>query len=222
MTLAIEHTIVEPFIGEISDYVEFQSVFLDIEADAALVVPSRWVQVFVQVGSLSQKPQSVRKAIVDSVRQWISENRTNLELGESYHQCPIERSGGGPANEILLSTKVLPLKGEGKLHIRRQQIIDDFSKVIDKTLSTKLPKLVNTPADRRILLLERQHMNLLPSRMLAEIEAQRAQHPELEKVDEIWIAETMFWTSERCVFFEHYEAGQPRSQFGFFGTEFFE
>lgn len=55
---------------------------------------------------------------------------------------------------------------------------------------------MNTPADKRILLLERQHMNLYPTRMLDEIENRRASFPDLADVDEIWIIETIFYGTD--------------------------
>jgi hypothetical protein len=65
--------------------------------------------------------------------------------------------------------------------------------VVEKSLRKKLPKLVNTKSNRRILLLERQHMNLPPEMMLQEIRDRRAAFPELSSMDEIWIIETIFY-----------------------------
>jgi hypothetical protein len=52
---------------------------------------------------------------------------------------------------------------------------------------------VNTAADKRILFLERQHMNLLPNRILDEIDKLKPAFPDLALVDEIWILETIFY-----------------------------
>jgi hypothetical protein len=42
MTLAIEHTIIEPFVGDESDLAIFlKAAFLEIESDASLLVPAR-------------------------------------------------------------------------------------------------------------------------------------------------------------------------------------
>ena len=48
-TLAIEHTIIEPFVKEKEDFAFFEAAFLKIEQDTTLLVPGRWVQVFVQL-----------------------------------------------------------------------------------------------------------------------------------------------------------------------------
>ncbi len=81
---------------------------------------------------------------------------------------------GKPPFNIWLNLRVDPLQTgrsaeAGCLHVRRQQVEDNLDAVIEKALRKKLPKLVNTTADKRILLLERQHMNLYPDRMLDEI-----------------------------------------------------
>jgi hypothetical protein len=55
-TLAIEHTIIEPFVGDKEDFASFSSAFLAIEQDQSLVMPGRWLQVFVPVGALRKQP----------------------------------------------------------------------------------------------------------------------------------------------------------------------
>ena len=68
----------------------------------------------------------------------------------------------------------------------------NLGEVIEKAPKTRLPRLVRTSADKRILFFERQHMNLLPENILDEIKKRKLAFPELASVDEIWIIETMF------------------------------
>ena len=106
----------------------------------------------------------------------------------------------------------------GILHVRRQQVEDNLDAVIEKALRKKLPKLVNTTADKRILLLERQHMNLYPDRMLDEIKKRGSSFPDLARVDEIWIIEAMFYGTAfggTCVRFGHYQNGREVKSFTF-------
>lgn len=199
MILAIEHTIIEPFVLEKDDYASFSKAdFFSIEKDRSVLVPGLWIQVFVPVGTLGNQPPPARKAIVQSVHDWLKAKRLDLLEGNSQQRCPIN---GAPANaprEITLTVRVTPLgRGErGAVHVRRQQIDNSLGEVIERALEKKLPKLVNTPADRRLLMVERQHMNLLPEGMLAEIERRRASFPLLGKVDEIWVIETIFYGTE--------------------------
>lgn len=197
--LAIEHTIIEPFVREKEDFASFDRAdFLRIEKDESLLVPGRGIEVFVPVGTLRNEPQVARDSIVQSVHAWIKLNRLALADGTSRHLCSITGVPGRPPFDITLNLRVVPLRRgssaePGILHVRRQQIDNNLDQVIEKALKTKLPKLVNTPADKRILLLERQHMNLSPQSMLDEIEKRRASFPTLADVDEIWIMETIFY-----------------------------
>ena len=64
------------------------------------------------------------------------------------------------------------------------------------------------PATRRLLLLERRHMNLVPKQILDEIESRRSSFPALMSVDEIWIVETIFYGTDfggNYIWFELFE-----------------
>lgn len=89
--------------------------------------------------------------------------------------------------------------------MRRQQIVTDLNKVIERALTKKLPKLVNTPADRHILFLERDQFTFHHEQIFDEIDRQRAQFPLLNRVDEIWIVETVDYKQGRHVDFELYD-----------------
>jgi hypothetical protein len=198
MTLAVEHTIIEAFVGDKEDFAFFEAALLGIEKDESLVVQGRIIYVYVPVGTLRNQPQAIRDSIVKSVHAWIKSNRLNLPDGRSDHRCFIGETPGSPPFTITLTVKSVAIRRgsssePGHLNVRRQQVENNLDQVIEKALRRKLPKLVNTPADRRILLLERQHMNLLPESILDEINSQRTSFPQLANVDEIWILETMFY-----------------------------
>jgi hypothetical protein len=73
--------------------------------------------------------------------------------------------------------------------------------VVENALSAKLPKLVRAEADRRLLLLERDEFTLPEEAINNEIERRRSSFPELNKVHEIWFAETVFFESQGHVEF---------------------
>lgn len=95
-------------------------------------------------------------------------------------------------------------RSQGKLLVRRQQVKNDLGDVIDKALRGKVPKLVNTEAGKRILLLKRQHMNLFPKCIIEEIENRKVAFPKLTDIHEIWIVETMFYDHDGLLRFELY------------------
>jgi hypothetical protein len=222
-TLAIEHTIIEPFVGEKEDFAFFEAALLAIEADQSLAVPGRFIRVFIPVGVLKGQSQKVRDEIAKSAHEWIRSNRLAIADGCSQAQCEVAAAGGNPPFKITLTVKAVPLKSaaglvRGSLHVRRQQIQNNLCNVIKKALRRKLPKLVNTKADKRILMLERQHMNLLPEMMLEEIEKVRSSFSELARVDEIWILETPSYGTSfggTCFRFERYEGGKLVEDFDF-------
>ncbi|HYL99882.1 MAG TPA: hypothetical protein VEZ90_13080 [Blastocatellia bacterium] len=223
--VAIEHTIIEPFIGEKEDFAFFRKAFLGIEKDATLLVRGRWIQVFVPVGTLRDQIEQSRVAIVQFVHDWIRSNRLTLPDGISRHPCSVSAGPGERSLDITLSLKVTPLQGgpvaeRGCLHVRRQEVRGSLGQVIERALKKKLPKQLNTVADKRILLLERQHMNLAPRRMLHEIDTRRSSFPGLARVDEIWFVETILYGTAfggSWLRFELYEHGDVVTSFDFQG-----
>lgn len=226
-TLAIEHTIVQPFIGDKGDFASFQEWFLEIEKDESLLVNGRGIWVYVPVGTLRKQPKESRGAIVQSVRCWIKSNANSLPYGPSQHRCPVTGISGKPSFDFALSIKVDRLQDvsnakRGSLRIRRDDVTvdgDDVTEtlgaVVKKALTDKLEKLVNTVVDKRILLLEWQHNNRWPERLLEEIEKLRPLFPDLAHVDEIWILQPIIYGTidgpdleESSFRFDLYEAGE--------------
>jgi hypothetical protein len=207
-TLAIEHTLVEPFEGDKEDFAAFKNVFLQIEQDTSLRVPGRCIQVFVPVGTLWRRKSATRDIIANAVHTWIRNNRLHLSEGRSIHICRVRSIPGSPDFEIKLNIRVTPLRGAGKLLVRRQQVEDSLDDVVERVLKRKTPKLSKTTADKRILLLEREHMNLYPQRILKELESQKSSFPEFSAIDETWVVETMGYESEDYLRFEHYQRGK--------------
>ena len=93
----------------------------------------------------------------------------------------------------------------------------DFGVVMEKALKKKVPKLVATPADQRILIFEREHFNFFPEQILDEIEKQRPTFPDLEKVDEIWILETVFYRPGAHIQFDLYKGKEVIASLRFQG-----
>src|SRR5579883_750164 len=139
-TLAIEHTIIEPFVQEKEDFASFaKSDFTDIEKDQSLLVPCIWIEVFVPVGALRNQPPAARAAIVQSVHDWLRTNRLTLPEGNSQQPCPIKGASGKAPGEITLTVRVTALRrGDnaepGALHVRRQQVGNDLGDVVEKAL----------------------------------------------------------------------------------------
>ena len=192
-TLAIEHTIAQPFVGEIEDYrVFFEPAFLKIESDKSLIVPDRWIQVFIPARTLEghRKP-AARAGIIQAVHDWIKNNRLNIADGQNDYRCLIAGVPGTSDFEITLRVEGKAMPKNGLLHVRRQQVKNDFSEVIRTVMEKKVTKLVTQPADKHVLILERQHMNLVPRQIMNEVRRQAVNFSQMASVDEVWILETI-------------------------------
>lgn len=190
LKLAIEHTIIQPCIDEIGNRHAFAQI-RQIERDLGLRVPGRRIRVLVPINIFEAKPPAARVAIVREIHDWIKSARQTLADGRSEHSCRIGD------NTISLTTQVLTVRDfpDGLLQIQMQEVGNTFSEVVRKALHTKLPKLVKAEVDKRVLILERQHMSLNPDRILNEIEEQRISDPEvarlLNNAIEIWILSSL-------------------------------
>lgn len=214
-TMAIEHTLIEPFVGDKRDYAAFEQEFLNIESDKSLTVPDTSIMVYVPVGILDDQKPSRRNVIVESIHSWIEKNRRQLQEGIHPYQCDVP--GMPPVTLTVRRHKYgHPKPNPGSLLVRRQQVTNDLDKVIEKALRRKLPKLVKTKADRRLLFLERDQFTFYPELIFAEIERQRSHFPLLEQVDEIWHVETIFF-EQGYVYFELRKGAEIAASFMFEG-----
>jgi hypothetical protein len=213
-TMAIEHTLIEPFVGDKRDFAAFKQAFLRIEDDKSLAVPDTGTTVFVPVGILDRQKLANRDVIVEAIHSWIANNRLGLREGTHGYQCDVP--GMSPVTLTVKRTKFrLPRPNPGRLLVRRQQVTNDLDKVIEEALRKKLPKLADTKADRHVLLLERDQFTLDPDLIFTGIERQRPNFPLLEKVDEIWHAETVFYRQGGHVDFELRKGEQVLEVFAF-------
>jgi hypothetical protein len=192
MTLAIEHTVAQPFVGEIEDYrAFFEPSFLKLEADKSLIVPDRWIRVFIPARTLEghRKPDA-RSGIIQAVHDWIKNNRLIIADGQRDYPCTVTGVPGTADFEIMLTVNARETPKNGALQVRRQQVKNDFSEVIRTVMEKKVTKLVAQPADKHVLILERQHMNLVPKQILDEVRKQAVTFPLMASV-EVWILETI-------------------------------
>jgi hypothetical protein len=177
-TMAIEPTLIEPFVGDKRDYAMFEQAFLRIEDDKSLAVPDTGTTIYVPVGILDGQKEAKRNIIVKSIHSWIADNRLHLREGTHEYQCDVP--GIPPVTLTVKRHKFgLPRPNPGSVLVRRQQVTNDLDKVIDKALRTKLKKLVDTKADRLLLFLERDQFTFHPDLIFIAIARQRGpQHHE--------------------------------------------
>jgi len=204
-TIAIEHTIIEPFMGEKGDFAHFWRAFERLQQDPSLLVPDRITRVFIPVGILDKQKAGARKEIVLVISEWLKANIASLPEGWSKPALSIPLPVK-PTIETFLNTEVLPTPTFQSLTIARQQVAVNLNEVVEKALRNKIPKLIAASASTKILIFERQHMNLLPEDIIREIEKLRPHIQGLSADDEIWMAETMFYDHDGVIHFFRYNS----------------
>jgi hypothetical protein len=213
-TVAIEHTLIQPFVGERDDSNRFLKAFLPIEKDASLPIPEKHINLSIPVGALPN--QYDWSDIGKEVKQWFSDNRATFPEGESQHLCKVGATSRRGEFDLELRVNITSLPGmDGKCLIERHSVPETLDKVVDKALRTKLPKLTGTVADKHLLLLEREHVIFSSNQILGEIERQRANHPQLDQVEEIWFADTVARNTEAYVNFSHLNRNGLRQMLAF-------
>ena len=189
-TLAIEHTLIESFVGERDD-LERSKRFQVIEDDPDLRQANRIVYINVPRGALPNRTRW--DAIVICVHRWLQANLSQLGEGERHHDCPIAGPDIAKPFTMKLHIRIIHSKGSDRGPLIRRYGPTDIGCSVEKALEAKLPKLAKTPADVRILLLERSQWSLSETQIWQEIQSRRVAFPLLTEIDEIWFAETVFY-----------------------------
>jgi hypothetical protein len=189
-TLAIEHTLLQPFVGEKDDTQRFLSVVGDLERDDSLRLAHYMVTVSLRVGAI---PKGVVWSDVNkTLGQWIHDDLPKLPDGPSVYEIFHE----GLKIEIGVSKTTLEHHDKGMLLFERYVPPASLVDVMRASFKKKLPKLVGTKANKRILLFEQDGCLLGNGEIHESIKTLSAEFAELKQVDEIWLLWTMVWESE--------------------------
>ncbi len=202
-TLAIEHTIVQPFVGEKADSNAFMQAFGRIEKNPDLAVPERSMTVIIPVGAI---PVGYKwEDVGNDLLVWLkAHHRLAPADGESDHAVQVGCSSKSGPLSLPITLQSMHLPGDaGVTLISRGPMPKNLGDIVEEALRRKLPKLVKTAADRRLLLIERQHISLGDTSIMQQIGRIAPNFPELNRVDEIWIVDTSILESEGWVYFRH-------------------
>jgi hypothetical protein len=185
-TLAIEHTVVQPFAGEKNDSAILLKGVGTLDKKASLIVPGYDVDLCFHVGAV---PKGISwPSVAAHVEAWYLAEFATLPIGRSTQNIP------GLAFD--LEVEVDKERGEGHFFISRWMPPDSVDSVVATALATKLPKLVAVRADRRLLLLEKDSLPRSPDEIGAAIERCSGSFPDLQRLDEAWVINTVAWPAE--------------------------
>lgn len=199
--LALEHTLIQPFVGEKFDSEVFSRAFVRIEKNPALTLPERNLDVIIPVHAIPKGYDwdEVGKDLLD----WLLENHPAApQEGLSSHVVTVAATSKNGPLALPITLRTMHLRGmAGSCLIARDKMPGDLEAIVEKALRTKIPKLVATAADKRILLLERDQIALGDHEIYRQIVKLRGAFPDLARIDEIWIANTSILASEHWASF---------------------
>jgi len=191
-TLALEHTLMQPFVGEKFDSEAFMKAFGRIEKNPLLTLPGRALDVIIPINAIPKGYQW--EEVGADLLGWLMLNHTNAPVdGESSHVVPVavmSKLGPLPLTIIL-----------GSYLISRHRTPGSLEAVVAKALRTKIPMLVATQAEKRILLLERDQIALGDGQVYREIVKLAPLFPDLARIDDVWLANTAILATEGWVYF---------------------
>jgi hypothetical protein len=212
--LAIEHTLIEPFVGEKTDFHNhFKELAQRLKADESLQVPGFALYVYAPLNILPRRANW--QDIIDDVAGWLRANRMSFPSDWVLRDCP---SSHHPQGKITLQVRLQPLDDPDATFLIVQRYGEmRVGDAVEKALLRKLPKLVKTDVHARLLLLERDQAWVAPDTICDEVERLRPQFPTLSAVHEIWIVDTAsFDDKKEYVEFSRREGGCALESFAFF------
>lgn len=201
-TLAIEHTLIQLFSGEKEDSTRFAATFSRIERSPMLVVPERSLVVFIPIRAVTTGYHW--DEIGEELQSWLIANHAGLPEGYSTHIVAVGNSSKkGPLPlQIGIQNTTHPGLGGCCLIVSNDNVPNDLGNSVEEALTRKLPKLVETDADKRILLLERDQIPPAPQLIYDELAKRQAMFPRLARVDEIWFVNTAFYEINKSLSFD--------------------
>ena len=211
--LAIEHTLIEPFVGEKTDfYSHYQEFARQLKADESLQVPGFSIAVEAPVHVLPHG--SDWDGIINDVSVWLRADGLSFPQEKVLRECPCPHHPDGKVT-FQVSTTPLDDPSEKFLIVQRYGELR-VAESVEKALRGKLRKLARTDANRRLLILERDQGWVFPKQIYEEVELLRPQFPDLAVIDEIWIADTAtFGVEKNYLCFTNREGGSTEESFTF-------
>jgi hypothetical protein len=194
-TLAIEHTLIEPYPGHKEDTVRFLKTLATLENHPGLVQKGYLVMVSQPVGAIpkgiqwDEVPREMLVELAPILAGWRGEGSRNVTV-----------NGRKWSLDLHLSKMATAPGDSGSFLTSRIYPGDPGPEIILAALEKKIPKLAAAPADKRILLLEKDAVS-------GNVEAQFEQLPEeprvqawLSSIDEIWTVNTAGLDREDVIF----------------------
>lgn len=188
-TLAIEHTLLQPFSGERNDTTIFVQTIGKLDKAPHLMLPNLSVTLTIDVGAITKGVDW--SAIAPAIERWYLDVRDQLSDGRSRHSIP------NLPFTLEVNVDRMPLKHDrGFFFVGRVMPTKPLKDTVEQALKTKVDKLTAASADERILLLEKDIPIFGDGEVGELLEQLLPDFPKLAEIDEVWIANTVSLESE--------------------------
>jgi hypothetical protein len=178
--LAIEHTLLQPFAGEVENSCAFRTVFEGFEQDPSYRDKDHDIYLWPSVSGVPRRNwESSREAISN----WFLNANSNFPLGSSIHEVP------GLAFKLKICVRKHP-HPDGRVMVGRGEVPDNLFELVQKALTAKLPKLLAATADIRVLLLEVNVPLRSEKEVSKNLDRASKEHPSIIGISEIWLVDT--------------------------------
>ena len=132
-TLAIEHTLIQPFEGEKDDAQKFLAAFECVERER---LRGYLIEVSIPVGAVPKGKGIDWIEIGKRFREWFYENKAVLPLGATKRSVP------GLLSDLSIEKTEMGPDYPGRVFVGRSHMPENFPDVIRKALGKKLDKLL--------------------------------------------------------------------------------
>jgi hypothetical protein len=151
--LAVEHTLLQPFHGEMYERQLLDSTLGYLEKHTCLIVPRFYIRLGVPVGVLRTLSSKRRRALGPVMEAWATQIVGALQYDPEHPQY-YETRLRDFSLEVGLSVLSHP-QYPGAFRVVGTYAPSSFHEMVEKALSDKLPKLMRAQAQKQILLLEK-------------------------------------------------------------------
>lgn len=186
-TVAIEHTLLQPFAGERGDSAIFLRTVGSLDQKPTLQLPDYSVTLTVAVGAVPKGPDWT--AVAPAIETWYLGTAKTLPEGRSDHVVP------GLPFPLEVHIEKVAVPGRADFFISRWMPPETLDAVVQKAIADKLPKLLATKADEHLLLLEKNSIARGYGEITEALRGIEAAGTNLDDV-EIWVMDTVALESE--------------------------
>lgn len=193
-TLAIEHTLIEPFDGEKADAVRFSKTLATLEHHPDLLLGGYHLTVSQPVGSnaigtnWAAFPREILRQL-PAILPGLPEGASTVAL-----------SGEGWTLNLLIDKQWFGKDEPGRFFTGRVHPGDPGSELVHRALEKKAEKLATSTGDFKILLLEKDSPPGTIERQFEQLPDKPETRALLSGIDQIWSVNTVALDTEKVIF----------------------